>query len=211
MNNPLIKNIIFDLAEVLLTGIKDTGLALAEKHQLNVKSDHTADWTNGPTPLLVPLVKEFFNGNVNEDEYVKQVLELYPQIGHAEWLKQHIRENFKEVEGTRDIIVRLKKLGYKLALLSVHGEEWVEYLEKKFDYHKLFDVLSYSYETKVSKPDPLSFKHVLEKLKAPPEECLFIDDSYKNVAVAKELGINAILFTSAKDLEKDLRELGIIT
>ncbi|MFA7286809.1 MAG: HAD-IA family hydrolase [Patescibacteria group bacterium] len=199
------KYIIFDLSEVLLTGIKDTGLALAEKHQLSVAKEHTAAWTHHATPLLTPLVKEFFNGNVSEDEYINEVLATYPQLGEAESLKQHIRNNFKEVEGTRDIIINLKTSGYTLALFSVHAKEWVDYCEQKFNYHDLFDVRVYSYEDKVSKPDPVSFQKVLSRLAADPAECLFIDDSVFNIEAARNLGIHSILFTTADELQSELR------
>ena len=55
MQKTKINNIIFDLSEVLLTGIKDTGLALAEKYKLS--SEHQMDWAMTKTTLLVPLVK----------------------------------------------------------------------------------------------------------------------------------------------------------
>ena len=202
-----INNIIFDLSEVLLTGIKDTGIALGEKHKLENAISHKVGWTHIKTPLLIPLVEEFLNGNVSEDEYIKGVLEQYPQLGTEDWLKQHIRENFKEVEGTRNIISELKGLKYTMALLSVHAKEWIDYCEQKFDFHKLFDVRVYSYETKVSKPHPLSFKKVLEELKADPENCLFIDDSEINVKAAEVMSIKSILFTDAEKLRDDLGKL----
>jgi len=202
-----INNIIFDLSEVLLTGIKDTGIALGEKHKLENAISHKVGWTHIKTPLLIPLVEEFLNGNVSEDEYIKGVLEQYPQLGTEDWLKQHIRENFKEVEGTRNIISELKGLKYTMALLSVHAKEWIDYCEQKFDFHKLFDVRVYSYETKVSKPHPLSFKKVLEELNAGPENCLFIDDSEINVKAAEVMSIKSILFTDAEKLRDDLGKL----
>jgi len=201
-----IKNIIFDLSEVLLTGIKHTGITLGEKHKIeNIKN--RVGWTPIMTPLLIPLVEEFFHGNVSEDEYINSVLREYPLLGDSKWLKEHIRENFEEIEGTREIILKLKKSGYKVALLSVHAKEWIDYCEKKFEFHKLFDVLSYSYETKVSKPNPISFYNVLKELDAKPEECVFIDDSETNIYASKGLGIPSILFINAKDLEKELRKL----
>lgn len=207
MENINIKNIIFDISEVLLTGIKDTGIALGEKHGLIESANHSVGWTPIGTPLLVPKVKDFFHGEVSEDEYIQAVLKEYPQLGDVEFLKSHIRENFKEVLGTREIVVKLKELGYTLALLSVHSKEWVDYCEEKFDFHKLFDVRVYSYDIKASKPDPKSFEFTLEKLKAKPEECLFIDDSDINVEAAESLGIKSILFTTAEDLEIKLKEL----
>ncbi len=203
-----IKHIIFDLSEVLLTGIKDTGIALGEKHKIdNDTIKNTVNWTYIKTPLLVPLVEELFHGNVTEDNYIEAVLNEYPQLGTKKWLKEHIRANFKEVTGTREVIKELKKLGYTTALLSVHAKEWINYCEKIFDFHKLFDVKGYSFNDKVSKPDPLSFQKILERLSAIPEECIFIDDSEININSARSLGIYPILFTNAENLRTELSQV----
>lgn len=200
-------SIIFDISEVLLTGIKDTGIALAEKHQLTNDLNHTVGWTAIRTPLLIPLAEELFYGNIDEDEYIAAVLKAYPQLGTAVWLKQHIRDNFREVEGTRKIIIKLRQLGYRLALLSVHAKEWVDYCEEKFNFHGLFDVHIYSFNTKVSKPHPASFQAALYQLRSKPEECLFIDDSTINVEAARALGIPSVVFITATDLEVELKKL----
>jgi HAD superfamily hydrolase (TIGR01549 family) len=201
-----IKNIIFDLGEVLFTGIKNTGLTLMEKHKIDEALVSGTPFSTSKTPLLVPLVQEFFNGNITEDEYIKAVLLQYPQFGTDEWLKDHIRENFREVEGTREIVIELKKLGYKTAILSVHGKEWIDYLEKKFNFHQLFDVVSFSYDERVSKPNPSAFQNVLQKLQAIPEECIFVDDADKNINAAESFGIKSILFVNAKDLRNRLKQ-----
>jgi putative hydrolase of the HAD superfamily len=202
-----IKNIIFDLGEVLLTGIRDTGLGLREKHNLSNNIYHNADGFATRPPFRIPPAEEFFHGKISEDEFIAEVLKTCPQIGTKEYLKEHIRANFREIEGTREIIIELKKLGYKMAILSIHGREWVDYLEKKFNFHKLFDVHSFSYNEGVSKPHPTAFQRVLQKLNAKPEECLFIDDNKENIAAAEALGIKSILFTNAADLQDNLRHI----
>ena len=202
----IVQHIIFDLSEVLLTGVKDTGIALREKHQLEITGPKM-DWAREKHPLLTPLVKEFFHGTVTEDEYVDDIIEKYPQIGDAPWLKEHIRENFVEVEGTRDIVIELRKLGYKLAILSNHSKEWIDHCEEKFNFHELFDTRVYSYEVGASKPDPRTYEAVLAQLKTTADKCLFIDDSEINIGAAQALGFHTILFTNAKELNADLKEL----
>ncbi len=201
-----IRHIIFDLSEVLLTGIKDAGIALREKHQLEIEGPKM-DWALEKHPLLSPLVKEFFHGTVSEDDYVNDVVKTYPQIGSAQWLKQHIRENFIEVEGTRDIVIRLRQLGYKLSIFSNHAKEWIDHCEEKFNFHQLFDDRVYSYEIGASKPDPCSYQAVLSQLKTTPGRCLFIDDSEINIAAAHTLGFSTALFTTADALEKQLSRI----
>lgn len=201
----MIKYIIFDVGEVLLAGVRDIGLALAEKFKLEGMEKTFANIS--PTPLLTPLIKEFFAGTVNEDTYLNEVIKTYPQLGNKEELKQLIRNNFTEVAGTREIVIKLKSLGYKLGLLSVHGREWIEYCEEKYDFHKLFDVVSFSYHEGNLKPDKQAFISVIKKFPASPEECLFIDDAIVNIQAAEELGIKGILFTTAEDLEQHLKSI----
>ena len=143
-----IKNVIFDVSEVLITGVMATGIALSEKHKMKLPLC-PAGWT--PTPLVHNIIP-FFHGESTEDEYISGVVSAYPELGTKEWLKSHIRQNFKEVEGMRPIVKKLKAEGYSLALLSVHAKEWVEYCEGKFGYHELFDFHFYSYKEKVAKP-----------------------------------------------------------
>lgn len=205
-NARAIEHIIFDLSEVLITGLKDTGIALREKHQLEIAGPKM-DWAHEKHPLLTPLAKEFFHGNVSEDEYVNDVVKTYPQMGDAPWLKRHIRENFVEVEGTRDIVIELRKLGYKLAILSNHSKEWIDHCEEKFNFHELFDDRVYSYEIGASKPDPRSYKAILKKLGTAADRCLFIDDSDINTAAAERLGFQTIVFSTASELERDLKRV----
>lgn len=195
----MIKAIIFDLSEVLLTGVKETGEALKEKHDL--------DTGDKKSPFFVSSMEEFFHGNVSEDEYLDEVLKEYPALESKEKLKNHIRENFREIDGTREVIARLKEKGYKLALLSIHGREWIEDCQQKFNHHDLFDVIAYSYEDKVSKPDKKSYELVIERLGVKADECIFIDDHLQNIKAAEELGVTGIQFFNAKQLESDLEKI----
>jgi putative hydrolase of the HAD superfamily len=198
-----IRHVIFDLSEVLLTGVKETGIALGIRHQVQIPASFTG--TSGRlNPLLIPAAREFFNGGCTEDRYIAEVLKLYPMFGPHKGLKAHIRENFREVEGTREVVLKLRELGYGTALLSVHGREWIEYCEARFKIHKMFDTVCYSFDHQVSKPEPEAFLRALKQMQAKPEECLFIDDSQKNVDVANELGIGGILFLTAADLKVEL-------
>jgi len=148
-----IKHVIFDLSEVLLTGIKDTGINLGKKHGIDFSSVLEGP-TGHPNPLMLPAVWEFFHGNLTEDEYIAEVIKAYPKFGPHHELKRHIRANFREVKGMRDIVNRVRDAGYQLALLSVHGREWIEHCDKIYDIHILFDTVVYSYMDKVSKPQP---------------------------------------------------------
>jgi len=89
----------------------------------------------------------------------------------------------------------------------VHGKEWISYCEEEYDFHKLFDVIEYSFESQILKPNPDAFYNVLKKLNAKPEECLFIGDNIQNIDAARKIGIPSILFTDAHALRDDLGKI----
>lgn len=195
----MIKAIIFDLGEVLLHGLLGTEEYISEKYGLKVVNDH---WH-------IKEIEKFFHGEITEDEYWQAILDKYKWPITLEQLKEAIRQNFKEIEGTREVIQELKKNGYKLGLLSVHAKEWIKYCEEQYGYHQLFDSVLYSFEVAVSKPDRKAYELILEKLQLKPEECVFIDDKLGNITAAQQLGIQGIQFFNAVQLKKDLQDLKI--
>jgi glucose-1-phosphatase len=65
-----------------------------------------------------------------------------------------------------------------------------------------------SYEFGTKKPDPESYRRLLEVLSREPSECWFIDDKKSNVEGARMIGIASHHFRSAKLLAEDARKKG---
>ena len=103
----------------------------------------------------------------------------------------------------------LKNTGYQLALLSDTIPSHTEYKMVKGMYDD-FRVKIFSYKVGLLKPDPKIYKLTLKKLKLQPKETVFIDDKIENVRAANELGMNGILFKTAKKLQKDLIKLKVL-
>ncbi len=198
----MIKTIIFDLAEVLLTGIKDLEKLL--EPALNIPAETIKKQLHDEN------LSDLFNGKISEDDYCGKMIVKNNWTIDAKLLKETVRKNFQEIEGTRNIIKELKKSGYKLGLLSVHTKEWIDYCEEKFKYHRLFDVAMYSFEVAISKPYAKAFQLLLSKMNTSPSESLFIDDSLENVNSAKQLGINSVRFHDAVQLKRKLKTLNVL-
>lgn len=73
----------------------------------------------------------------------------------------------------------------------------------------LFDVQVFSYQVGALKPDPRMYRAALQALGAAPKETLFIDDAPANVAAAKALGIDAVLFRGVPALLDAMRKRGL--
>lgn len=190
----MITTIIFDLSSVYLEGIVGSHKYFEKEIDTPVSDEYFYNED----------FNKFMTGQLTEDEYWKSVIKENSWDISTNKLKSAARKNFTEIKGTREIIESLQRKGYKLGLLSNHAREWIEYCELTYDYHKLFDKIVYSYAVGVSKPNKDIFLSLLKKLRVKPQECLFIDDYIKNIETAKELGMETIQFTSAKDLKEHL-------
>ena len=103
---------------------------------------------------------------------------------------------------------RLKQRGLLTAILSNMGDTVLENIEREFQWIVDFDVLVWSYQLGIAKPDPAIYRHTLQQLGTAPEETLFLDDKLVNIAAARALGINAIQFTTIDRLRDDLVTAG---
>ena len=105
--------------------------------------------------------------------------------------------------------MRLKERGLLTGILSNMGEDVLTNIKKEFDWLPRFDVLVWSYQINLVKPDPAIYKHLLKELRTRPEETLFLDDKLVNVRAARALGIKALEFTTVEQLRRDLIAAGL--
>ncbi len=103
----------------------------------------------------------------------------------------------------------LKQHGLLTAIVSNMGDTVHKCIEFKHDWLALFDVLVWSYQLRVTKPDAAIYRYVLEKLGTQPAETLFIDDRPVNVKAANALGIKGVAFTTAESLREELIARGL--
>lgn len=100
--------------------------------------------------------------------------------------------------------LQLKQRGLLTAILSNMGDSVLENMKREFDWLSRFDVLVWSYQLRMAKPDPAIYRHVLKELGTRPEETLFLDDKLVNIQAARALGIQAIEFSTVERLRADL-------
>jgi putative hydrolase of the HAD superfamily len=105
--------------------------------------------------------------------------------------------------------LKLKQRGLLTAILSNIGDDVLASVERTFDWIHRFDVLVWSCQFGAVKPDPAIYRHVLAELGTLPGETLFIDDKLPNVEAARELGIQAIEYSSVEQLRADLIAAGL--
>ena len=96
---------------------------------------------------------------------------------------------------------------YKIALLTNSQSAYLRAELAKHDLEKHFDEIVISSEVGMIKPQPEIFQHILDKLGATPDECIFIDDNPRNTAGAESIGIHGIVYTDLPSLKTELQLL----
>lgn len=100
------------------------------------------------------------------------------------------------------------KIRYKIHILSNAlgirtKKAWMKKVNSRFD------TIFRSCDIKYLKPEKEAYMHVLQKISAQPEECLFIDDQKQNIKSAKNLHMKTLLFTNTTSVIQGLIKLGI--
>jgi putative hydrolase of the HAD superfamily len=106
---------------------------------------------------------------------------------------------------------KLKSAGIRTAILSNMGDSVLESIRREFRWIDEFDVLVWSFQLHMAKPDPAIYRHALKELGTRPEETLFVDDKHVNIEAARALGIVALEFTTVEQLRRDLLADGFAT
>jgi putative hydrolase of the HAD superfamily len=103
---------------------------------------------------------------------------------------------------------QLKARGVETAILSNMGDSVLESIQASFDWIADFDVLIWSYQHNLAKPERAIYDLLLEKLGTAPVETLFLDDKLENIEAARALGIQGLVFTTVEQLRQDLISAG---
>ena len=113
------------------------------------------------------------------------------------------------VEGTVHILREVIAARHRVCALSNWSRETYPHAEKRFDFLHWFEFIALSGRLGFMKPDRQIFDYVTEKSGIAAAQCLFIDDAIGNVKAARDLGWQAIHFTSPEALRTELiqREL----
>ena len=200
----MIKNIIFDLGNVLLN-FKPDEFLLRFTHDKEYIDQFVSKVTRSKLWL------ELDRGTKSVENARTFFLSKYPQekdfleLFFDQWMDMltPIEENLK-------ILKELKKLGYRLYILSNYIKEAFIYINKKYKFFSLFDGQIISGFENVIKPEKKIYELLLIRYTLIPEECLFIDDVLFFLKPAKRLGIKTIWNRPKTDLREELMKFDIL-
>ncbi len=100
-----------------------------------------------------------------------------------------------------------EKVGITIAS-NTSQPHW-EWVQQSLSFASRFDPPILSHLVGAMKPDPAFYMPLIERSGYEPSEIFFTDDRPENIAGATALGIRAFHFTSASQLQADLKSCGI--
>lgn len=113
-------------------------------------------------------------------------------------------------ETSMPVLSQLAQLNIGMGILSNTCEAHWDFAMRRFPaLPQLFPVCVTSFEAKSMKPDSKIYEVAVEKAGVSPNEIFFTDDKPENVRSAQDAGIDAVLFTTASQLLRDLGKRGV--
>ena len=146
-------------------------------------------------------------GTISEEEWVTELAratELNP-----EQLDAFLRDFWDVYLGApnAELIAYFASLrpAYTAALLSNSMVGAREQEEERYHFAEMTDLIVYSHEVGMAKPDRRIYELTCERLGIEPAETLFVDDAPVNIAAAQAVGIHTILCQTTKQVIADIQ------
>ena len=196
----MIKNIIFDLGNVLLKSspsIVLESLNISDEIKKNIKSKFFNNWQH--IDLGEETIKQHFDNcklDFDIDKSTREILLNYYKYRPF---------NNEMIE----LMNKLKHSNYKIFILSNNNKETYEYL-KQLPMFESIDGWIVSCDYHIVKPNKEIYAELFNTFNIKPDECFFIDDKKENVDVGKIFGMNGfVLNNNIEELISSMKDNNI--
>ncbi|MGN1167623.1 MAG: HAD family hydrolase [Lachnospiraceae bacterium] len=199
----MIKNIIFDMGNVLLD------------YNPNVCLDHFLESDTDKKMIMDELFQgsEWVKGDMGlltDEEIYLHVKKRLPKRLHSA-LKNCVFEwhmCMKPIAGAKEFCEYARSEGYKIYVLSNASNTFYDYFPKNFAPLSYFDGVVVSSDIHMIKPEQEIYTYLFEKYRLVPEECFFIDDRQENIEGARAAHMNGAVFNGDfQEMEKTIINL----
>lgn len=128
---------------------------------------------------------------------------------YARW-QQAFSAIFELQEDVLALAAGLRAAGCRLGILSNTSDLHWEYCTTGAFARlgAIFTVSALSYRLRVMKPDPAIYAAAARLAGVPPQRIFFVDDREENVVGARAAGFDAVRFTAAAELRRELQNRG---
>ncbi len=107
------------------------------------------------------------------------------------WTRAYARETPRLLPGARRVVEALARK-FDLAIVTSGNRARVRGQLRSFDLAQHFSVCVYSEDAKNKKPHPEPLRLALKRLRADPENCLYVGDTAEDMEMARRAGVREI-------------------
>jgi putative hydrolase of the HAD superfamily len=195
-----IKNIVFDLGEVLVDFNPDRCMRTLHFSEQAIEAFHA-----GIFPDLWEACDKYPYEDVEIRALFKEHVPGFEKEVDLLW------DNLQSITGVKpyadEWLASLKADGYGIYILSNFGKNSFEINSPLYEFLKYADGMVISYQICELKPDRAIYEHLLHKYDLKPEECVFIDDRQINIDGAIRCDMQGILFKNYEEANAALQTL----
>ncbi len=200
----MIKNIIFDLGNVLIN-FKPNEFLLRFIDDIEYIDQFVSKIFRSPVWLNLD------RGTISIEDAKNNFISQYPkEVDFLTHFFNHWMEMLTPIEENIKILKDLRDLEYSTYILSNYIKEAYIFIKNKYDIFSLFDGQIISGFEKTIKPEKAIYLKLLNRYHLIPEESLFIDDILFFLKPAKKLGLETIWNQPKTDLREELRKFDIL-
>ncbi len=200
----MIKTVIFDIGNVL------AGFAWEEYFRSFGYSEETFQRLAKAT-VESRSWQEHDRGALSDEE----IMDLF--IKNDPGIEKELRETLDNIDG---MLVRydyaipwiqeLKEKGYQVLVLSNFAHKAYEDCRDVLDFLDYVDGGILSFRDKMVKPEPEIYQLLMDRYHLKPEECVFLDDTEKNLPPAEAFGMHTVHFKDRGQAVEELRKMGVV-
>jgi putative hydrolase of the HAD superfamily len=157
------------------------------------------------------LVRRFETGQVGAETFFRELCSLLSLRADYNQFRELWSSIFVPGPLLPDsLFADLKARGYRLILLSNTNPIHYEMACERYSPLRYFDDAVLSHEVGFVKPSPEIYAAAIAKAGCAPEECFFTDDVLMNIEAARRTGMDAVQFTSPRQLIHELAARHVI-
>ncbi len=197
----MIKNVIFDIGQVLtsfsiLDYFKGFGYSEEMSKRLADATMHSSWWC------------ELDRGVFSNEEILSFFISEAPEL-EADIRKTltHMTGLVKPKETAIPWIRSLKERGYHVYYLSNFSDILTKDCPESLAFLPETDGGILSFRDQMIKPNPDIYQLLLQRYGLTADQCVFIDDTRRNLPIAEKLGIHTIWYRTQEQAEAELEEM----
>lgn len=194
----MIKNIVFDMGQVLVNYVGDLVCQHLIEDESQRKEVSTAVFTS-PEWILLDM------GVMTEEDALLKMQSRLDTEHKRQMAAQcfwHWHEyNMKQKEGMEELVRWLKSTGYGIYLCSNASVRLLQCYREIIPAVECFDGILFSAEVLCIKPQKEMYEHLFKRFGLVPEECFFVDDLSLNIEGARSCGMDGYCFEDG-DVDK---------